>query len=139
MSEYIFQHQYSHMVNYKLQFQEWTQENVWRYWLPMKIILLHQMWFTKKFLEMCNNMYLLLDFKCFLLFLLLTYYKFNMNDNINIFMNSESRHSIRYWEMLATHLLTHTFQHTLFDWLKLTWDPPNLYGTHVIWWDSCEF
>jgi len=35
-------------------------------------------------------------------------------------------------EMLATHLLTHTFQYTLFDWLKLTLDPPNLYGTQVI-------
>jgi len=41
--------------------------------------------------------------------------------------------------MLATHLLTHTFQHILFDWLKVTWDPPSLYGTHVIWWDPCEF
>lgn len=30
MSEYIFQHQYSYMVNYKLQFQEWHQEKVWR-------------------------------------------------------------------------------------------------------------
>jgi len=36
-------------------------------------------------------------------------------------------------EMLATHLLTHTFQHTLFDLLKFTLDPPNLYGTHMIW------
>jgi len=34
--------------------------------------------------------------------------------------------------MLATHLLTHTFQHTLFDWLKFLWDPPNSYGTHQI-------
>jgi len=33
--------------------------------------------------------------------------------------------------MLATHILTHTFQHTFFDWLKFTWDPPNLYETHV--------
>ena len=32
MSEYIFQHQYSQMVNYMLQFQEWPQEKVWRYW-----------------------------------------------------------------------------------------------------------
>jgi len=23
--------------------------------------------------------------------------------------------------------------------LKLTWDPPNLYETHMIWWDPCEF
>jgi len=38
-------------------------------------------------------------------------------------------------KMLATHVLTHTF----FDWLKFTWDPLNLYGTHMIWWDPCEF
>jgi hypothetical protein len=37
--------------------------------------------------------------------------------------------------MLGTHILTHT----LFDWLKFTWDSQNLYGTHMIWWDSCEF
>jgi len=30
--------------------------------------------------------------------------------------------------MIATHLLTHTFQHTLFDWLKFTWVPPNYVG-----------
>jgi len=30
--------------------------------------------------------------------------------------------------MLATHLLTHAFQHTLFDWLKFTWDPHDLVG-----------
>jgi len=34
--------------------------------------------------------------------------------------------------MIATHILTHIFQHTLFDCLKFTWDPPNLYGTHMI-------
>jgi len=28
-------------------------------------------------------------------------------------------------EMLTTYLLTHTFHHTLFDWLKFIWDPPN--------------
>lgn len=61
------------------------------------MIWVHKMWFTKKFLEMCNNLYLLLDFKCFLLFMFLTDYKFNINNNINIFMNSESRHSIRYY------------------------------------------
>jgi len=42
-------------------------------------------------------------------------------------------------EMLATHILTHTFEYTLFDWLKFTWNPPNLDGTHMIWWDPCEF
>jgi len=31
----------------------------------VKMILLHEMWFTEKILEMCNNSYLLLDFKCF--------------------------------------------------------------------------
>jgi len=41
--------------------------------------------------------------------------------------------------MLATHILTHTFQHTLFDWLKFIWDPPNLCGTHMIWRDPCKF
>jgi len=41
--------------------------------------------------------------------------------------------------MLATHILTHIFQHTLFDWLNITWNPPNLHGTHMIWWDPCEF
>ena len=40
---------------------------------------------TKNFLEMCNNLYLLLDFKCFLLFMFFTDYKFNINNNINIF------------------------------------------------------
>ena len=63
----------------------------------VKMIPLHQMWFTDKFLEMCNNLYLLLDFKCFLLFMFLIDYKFNINNNINIFMHSESRHSIRYY------------------------------------------
>jgi len=29
-------------------------------------------------------------------------------------------------KMLATHVLTHTFQHTILDWLKITWDPLNL-------------
>ena len=29
------------------------------------MISLHQMWFAEYFLEMCNNLYLLLDFKCF--------------------------------------------------------------------------
>jgi len=33
-----------------------------------------------------------------------------------------------YREMLATHILTHTFQHTLFDWLNITWDPPIYIG-----------
>jgi len=42
-------------------------------------------------------------------------------------------------EMLATHLLTHIFQHILLIWLKFTWDSSNLYGTHMIWRDSCEF
>jgi len=41
--------------------------------------------------------------------------------------------------MLATHLVTHIFQHTLFDWLKFAWDPPNINGTHMIWWDPYEF
>ena len=41
--------------------------------------------------------------------------------------------------MLATHLIAHTFQHTLFDWLKFTCDPPKIYRTHMIWWDLCEF
>jgi len=27
-------------------------------------------------------------------------------------------------EMPVTHILTHTFQHTLFDWFKFTWVPP---------------
>jgi len=31
-------------------------------------------------------------------------------------------------EMLATYLLTHTFEHTLFDWFKFTWVPPNYVG-----------
>jgi len=31
---------------------------------------------------------------------------------------------------LATHFLTHTFHHTIFDWLKFIWIPPN-YGSHV--------
>jgi len=35
-------------------------------------------------------------------------------------------------EMLATHLLTHIFQHTLFDWLKFTW-------SHQILWVPYEF
>jgi len=29
---------------------------------------------------------------------------------------------------LATHLLTHIFQHPLFDGLKFTWVPPNYVG-----------
>jgi len=33
--------------------------------------------------------------------------------------------------MLATYLLTHTFQHTLFDWLKFTWVPYQFGGIHV--------
>jgi len=33
--------------------------------------------------------------------------------------------AIYFREMLATHILTHTFQHTLFDWLKSTWVLPN--------------
>jgi len=41
--------------------------------------------------------------------------------------------------MLAIHILTHIFQHTLFDWLKFTWDLPNLYGTQMIWWDHVNF
>jgi len=36
-------------------------------------------------------------------------------------------------------ILTHIFQHILFDWLKFTWDLPILYGSHMIWWDPCEF
>jgi len=39
--------------------------------------------------------------------------------------------------MLGTHILTHTFQRALFDRSKFIWDPPNLYGTHMIWWDTC--
>jgi len=35
-------------------------------------------------------------------------------------------------KMPATYLLTHTFQHTLFDWLKFTWDPQKVYRTHMI-------
>ena len=42
-------------------------------------------------------------------------------------------------EILTTHILTHTFQHTLFDWLEFTWNPPKLYRTHMNWWDLCEF
>jgi len=30
--------------------------------------------------------------------------------------------------MLATHILTHTFQHILLDWLKFTWVPPKHVG-----------
>ena len=41
-------------------------------------------------------------------------------------------------DMLATHILTHTFQHILFDLLKFKWDRLNLHGTHMIWWDPCE-
>lgn len=41
--------------------------------------------------------------------------------------------------LLATQILTYTFQHTLFDWLKVTWVAPNIYGTDMIWWDTCEF
>jgi len=46
---------------------------------------------------------------------------------------------ILFREMLATHILTHSFQHTLFDLLKFTWEPPNLYGTHMIWCDHVNF
>ena len=42
-------------------------------------------------------------------------------------------------EMLAIYVLTYTFQHTIFIWLKFTWSPQNLYGTHIIWWDPYEF
>jgi len=41
--------------------------------------------------------------------------------------------------MLATYILTHTFQHTLFDWLIFTWNPHDLVGPMWIWWDPCEF
>jgi len=41
--------------------------------------------------------------------------------------------------MLAIYILTHTFQHTFFDWLKFTWVPPNSYGSHQIMWVSCEY
>jgi len=41
--------------------------------------------------------------------------------------------------MLTTHLLTHTFQHTIFNWLNFTWVPPNLMGPIWIWWISYEF
>jgi len=41
--------------------------------------------------------------------------------------------------MLATRLVTHTFQHTFFDWLKFTWVPPNHVGPISIWWNLCEF
>jgi len=30
--------------------------------------------------------------------------------------------------MLTTHILTHHFQYTLFDWLKFIWVPPNYIG-----------
>jgi len=36
--------------------------------------------------------------------------------------------------LLATHILTHTFQHTPFDWLKFTWDLSNHVGPIYIWW-----
>jgi len=41
-------------------------------------------------------------------------------------------------EMLATHLLTYTFKHTLFDWLKYIWDPHNLMGSMWILIDQRE-
>jgi len=41
--------------------------------------------------------------------------------------------------MVATHILIYIVQHNFFDWLKLTWVPSNLYGTHMIWCDLCEF
>jgi len=33
--------------------------------------------------------------------------------------------------MLTTHILTHIFQHN-FLLIKITWDPPTLYGNHMI-------
>ena len=33
----------------------------------------------------------------------------------------------------------HTFQHTLFDWLKFTWVPPNHVGPIYFLWVPCEF
>jgi len=30
--------------------------------------------------------------------------------------------------MLATHILTHIFQHSFFDWLKFIWVPANHVG-----------
>jgi len=33
-----------------------------------------------------------------------------------------------------THFSTHSF-----DWLKFAWNPSNLYGIRMIWWDSCKF
>jgi len=41
--------------------------------------------------------------------------------------------------MLSTHLLTRIFQHTLVDWLKFTWVPPNHVGPIYFWWVKCEF
>ena len=53
------------------------------------------------------------------------------NDETNIDINLEStpqphKHGRR--GKLATHIITHTFQHTLFDWLKFTWVLPNHMG-----------
>jgi len=49
--------------------------------------------------------------------------------------NKKYKHDINIGlrETLTTHLLTHT----LFDWLKFIWDPPNINGTYMIWWDPC--
>jgi len=47
----------------------------------------------------------------------------------------EERPSLR--GMLATHILTHIFQHTLFDWLKFM-GPTKSYGFHINW-VPCEF
>jgi len=61
---------------------------------------------------------------------------YNSKNCILYFLVGQSRESRKklkklskhFREMLATHLLTHTFQHTLFDWLKFTWVPPNHVG-----------
>ena len=37
-------------------------------------------------------------------------------------------HQCFFLGMLTTLILTHILQHTLFDWLKLTWVPPNHVG-----------
>jgi len=41
-------------------------------------------------------------------------------------------------KMLRTNIITHTFQHIIFDRFKFTLDSSNLYVTHLIWWNSCE-
>jgi len=48
-------------------------------------------------------------------------------------------HQCFFLGMLTTLILTHILQHTLFDWLKLTWVPPNHVGLIWIWWIPCEF